>query len=225
MHAQAFVSVPPHFVDGKFMVLSAQTLMNEPNLLGCSPLYVREVGGPVTKNALEQIMDIYGYPIRLAEKEGLSAIVDVSVHKLLPGYYPMMPGWHCDWVPYGGRSGQPDFSLIHPDSFNVSLTLSNEQKGVAGHEYVQSNIKPKLWDQERVFRDLHSQVKRIGPDVVKSKDGVFVRYTPKTILKALPCERRGVRLYVRFSMCVKPPIVNQLVNCQQVYFNSEELGL
>jgi hypothetical protein len=222
MHAQAFVSVPPHFNEGKFMVLSAQTLVNEKNLLGCSPLFVEEAGGPVTKAVLGQLREVYAYPIRLAEQEGLSAVVDVYVHKLLPGQYPTMPGWHCDWVPYGGRTGQPDFTLIHPQSFNISLTLSNEQKGVSTNEYVSTSIKPKLWDKENVFKDLHAQVLRIGPDVVRAKDGVFVRYTPKTILKALPCERRGVRLYVRFSMCVKPPIVNELVNCQQVYVNVGE---
>lgn len=221
---QAFVSVAPHFHQGVFSPLSLTDLLAEPCLFSCSPEAAKMQGGKLVLEAISQLEEIYERPIRIAKENGLSAIVDVRVQRLMPGMYPSIPGWHCDAVPRNTYHGQPDFALINPHAFHVALLLSNEPKGVSNTEYVQTSIKPKIWDNQHVYRDLHTQVERIAPDTVFAKDGQFTWFSPKTIHRAAPCHRRGVRLFMRYSMYHKPPLANKVGGEQQVYVISEENG-
>lgn len=223
-HYQTFVNVPPVPQQGTFKQLDIQTLLGEPSLFSCSIEGVEQYGGSLACDALAQIQDLYEHPIRHAKEAGLSAIVDVRVQRLMPGMYPSIPGWHCDAVPRNSYHGQPDFSLIVPQAFHVCLLLSSENKGVSCTEYVKTNLKPKLWDKDHVYKDLHKEVEKMHPDTVVAKDGQFVWFTPKTIHRTRPTHRRGVRMFMRFSMYHKPPIQNAVVSSQQVYILSEENG-
>ena len=224
MHSQMFTSVAPHFQQGVFPKLDLPAILAEKNLVSCSIEGVELYGGPLARDALAQIQEKYSHPIGSAMSQGLSPIIDVRIQRLMPGMYPSIPGWHCDAVPRSNYTGQPDFSMIVREAFHVALLLSNEPKGVSNTEYVKTNISPKIWDKEHVYQDLHRQVERMGPDTVFAKDGQFAWFTPKTIHRAKPCERRGVRMFMRFSMYHKPPVQNAVVNAQQVYILSEENG-
>jgi hypothetical protein len=222
--AQTFVSVPPVFQNGKFPQISLSGLLEEPSLFSCCEEIVMKDGGVLTRRALQQIQEMYERPIAHAKEKGLSAIIDVRVQRLMPGMYPSIPGWHCDAVPRSGYHGQPNFSAIAPESFHVALILSSEAKGVSNTEYVQTILKPKIWDKDHVYRDLHTLVEKHHPETVIARDGQFVWFTPKTIHRTKPCVRRGVRLFMRYSLYPKPPIKNVVRGEQMVYLLSEENG-
>jgi hypothetical protein len=224
MHVQQFVSVAPYFTEGGFKLHSVEELLAEPSFVSCSLICVDQLAGPIVKAIVSKIRRIYAIQIKAAEEDGLSASVDVKVQRLLPNYYPSKPGWHCAFVPRDKYTGQPQFSMVHPKCFHVALTLSNEAKGVSNTEYVISPLKVKLWETERVFHDLHKQVLRIGPDTDFAKDGVFTWHNQRTIYRASPAIRRGIRLSLRFSMLDRPVVQNRKVDTQQVYLLSEENG-
>lgn len=223
---QAFVNVPPFLLGygAPFPTMTLAMLAAEPSLFSCSEEGVGISGGLLAKIALKHIQGAFVQDIYNAKKEGLSAIIDVRVQRLMPGMFPSIPGWHCDAVPRCNYHGQPNYAAINPAAFHVALTLSSEAAGVSNTEYVMDAIKPKLFDQEHVYRELHDIVVRAAPRVEQIKDGTFVKFTPKTIHRATETHRRGFRMFMRFSMYHKPPIVNGVSGQQQVYLLSEKNG-
>lgn len=223
---QTFVNVPPQFLSrpAPFPAMSIPLLAAEPSLFSCSEAGVKVQGGKLANIALEHIQGAFVQDIYNAKHEGLSPIIDVRVQRLMPGMFPSIPGWHCDAVPRDSYKGQPNFQAINPAAFHVTLTLSTEPHGVSNTEYVMDCIKPKLYDADHVYRDLHEQVERISPMIRRIEDGVFTRFTPKTIHRATETHRRGWRMFMRFSMYHKPPIENGVPGQQQVYILSEKNG-
>lgn len=223
---QTFVSKAPELSTktAAFPPITLTMLAEEPSLFSCSEAGVKIQGGPLANLALQHIQGAYVKDIYNAKQAGLSAIIDVRVQRLMPGMYPSIPGWHCDAVPRQTTNGQPNFQAINPAAFHVGLTLSNEAMGVSNTEYVTDVIKPKLYHQDNVYRQLHEEVERIAPATRRINDGVFVKFTPKTIHRATETHRRGWRMFLRFSMYHKPPIENGVPGQQQVYLISEKNG-
>jgi hypothetical protein len=215
--SQTFVSIPPVFLWGKFPLVGLQDLLSETSLLDCSEATAYKHGGPLTKHALAQINQLYSHQIQHAKDKGLSAVIDAYVHRLQPGQYPMSPGWHCPCVPKRMYNGQPNFDLILPEQFNVGVTLSSEARGVSNSEFVQTIIKPKIWDKDDVFGDLNVQVDKIHPETMHAKDGQFTWTVPRTIMRSCPARVRGVRLFVRLSMFPKPALFNAVGVPEQVF--------
>jgi hypothetical protein len=216
---QCFVNQPPYQLGygAAFPKLSAALFAVEPSLHAFSEAGVALSGGVLAKTALKHIQAAFSEDIRRAKNNGLSATVDARVQHLGKGMYPAAPGWHCDYVPCGVYNGQPNFSAINPQAFSVAITLSTEVGGVSLTEFVIDPIKPRIFTADDVYRDLDEQVTRIGPRTLLINDGVFVKYTPKTIHRATETHRRGVRMVFRFTMCNKPPVLNELPKQQQVY--------
>lgn len=216
---QSFINFPPQEQIPPFVLPphDKPEHFSEKSLHRCSPTMVLLQDAPLAKYICSSIMHQYKEDISRAEKEGLSAIVDTSIQKLLPGQYPETPGWHCDGVPRHPYDGRPSFGAISPAAFSVMVSLSSEPMGVSNTEFVMDAVKPKIWDEDNIFRDLNEQVCRIAPRVATFPDGTFIKYTPKTIHRAVATHRRGWRFWMRFSMCIKPPITNTVGNPQQIY--------
>lgn len=211
---------------GVFPKISADLLAKEPCLLANSPTAVRAQGGNLGKLALAHVEECYAADIGRATKEGLSSCVDVRVQRLVPGMYPSVPGWHCDAVPRGSYHGQPNFEATHPRAFHVCVVLSTEPLGVSNTQFVDESMVFHIWDEEgrSRYQQLHAEVEKHNPPVIQCKDGQFVRYTQRTVHRAMPSVRRGWRMYFRYSMYEKPPMENIIGNQQQVYLLNEGNG-
>jgi hypothetical protein len=221
---QFFVNQAPVFQPSGIKMPTSVQLLEEQCLFSCSLTAIEMYAGPIVKDAVDRICQLYEVPIRRGINHGLSAVVDVRVHRLFPGQFPGIPGWHCDFVPRGAYSGQPNFALVHPDAFHVALLLSDQQAGVSNTQFVESAIRPQIFDQEAVYANLHHEVDRIGPALVTANDGQFVWFNQKSIHRAMPAHRRGTRLFLRFSMVEKPVIANGRPKQMQVYQLSEAQG-
>ena len=86
--------------------LLTKLIQQEPMLFGAEATFADKQGGPLTDLALIALEDIG------VDRKDL--IVDTRSHMLKPGWYPAIPGWHCDEVPRG-KDGQPDIDLIPAD--------------------------------------------------------------------------------------------------------------
>jgi hypothetical protein len=204
--------------------VSGQELLEETSLFSCSPEAVKQLAGPKVRMALNKIETNYDQIIDRGRRNGLSPVIDVRVHRLFPGMFPGIPGWHCDFVPRGAYSGQPNFGLVHPHAFLIALLLSDQPQGVSNTEFVNHPIRPQLWDQEHVYKNLHDEVVRVNPHLCLAHDNHFVWFNQKSIHRAKAAHRRGVRLFMRYSMIEKPVIVNKITHQQQVYLLSEATG-
>ncbi len=206
--------------------LSAEMFAAEQSLFSCSPGAVGILGGSLSKIALAFVEKQYATEIRQAEKQGLSAVVDVRVQRLFTGMYPSIPGWHCDAVPRDSYHGQPSFDAINPAAFHVAVLLSSEPNGVSNTEFVNQDVAFRLFsvDGKSLYSQLHNEVEKVKPDTIRVKDGEFVKFTPRTVHRAMPTTRRGWRMFFRFSMYHNPPLENGVPKQQQVYLLSESNG-
>lgn len=85
----------------------------EPSLFSMSVDMALESCGGLTRRILHHMpweCDDY----KEAEAAGLQPVIDVRIHRLMPGMYPAIPGWHCDRVPRANYHSQPDFREVHP---------------------------------------------------------------------------------------------------------------
>lgn len=204
--------------------LCTQGLLEETNLFACSPEAVNMYGGVHTREALRQLVAANLFSINRAYDAGLRAVIDVRIHMLHPQQYPAVPGWHCDHVPRGGYSGQPNFGLCSNQAFHLQLSLSDSQVGVSNTEFVMQPIKVCLQDPDHVYRELHREMERIKPLTERMPDGRFIWYNQRSIQRASPAVRRGVRLFMRYSMVEHPVIQNQRDVMPHVYQLAEENG-
>lgn len=197
--------------------------MNEVCLVACSEEFVKDKGGTLTLTAIKNIQDIQRQEIANAKEAGLTPVIDVRMQRLSQHHLPAPPGWHCDGIPRSINSGEYNLGAIHPRAFNISVTLSDEYVGVSNTEFVNDPIKVKTYT-EKFYREVHEQVEKLSPSVRRVEDGMFVKYSPKTIHRATETHRSGVRLYLRYSMCEKPVFSNHISPIQQVYVLSEKHG-
>lgn len=226
---QKFISDRPVVLATRapFPAVSIERLTAEPSLFSNSPEGVRAQGGTFSKFALAHIEEHYAKEVKRAKEEGLSPIVDVRVQRLMPGMYPSIPGWHCDAVPRRNYDAQPDFRLINPAAFHVCVLLSTSAGGVSNTQFMDQRHNFSLWTDGpsgRVYQKLHEDIEDLKPSVIQVRDGDFVKFTPYTPHRAMPCHKRGVRMFFRYSMYHKPPIENGVAGQQQVYVLSEANG-
>jgi hypothetical protein len=221
---QLVVNRPPLLHDGKWSPVSAERLSNEISFHATHPSVVHDASISFAKEALVQVESFYRAEIDFARKNGLSAMVDCRVQRFMPDMFGSIPGWHCDFVPRSTITGQPNFSAVNPAAFQVAVTLSAEPQGVSNTEYVDTSLSVKVFDDAHVYRDLHYAVEQLKPFTQQVKDGVFVKFTPKTMHRATCAKRRGWRLFFRYAMVHKPEIKNVINPPQQMYLLSEGNG-
>lgn len=223
---QIVINQPPNFGDLYVppKAICSQGLLEEVCLFACSPKAVEMYGGVYTRAALSQLREHFSHTLQRGYDHGLQPVVDVRIHRLFPQQFPAMPGWHCTQVPRGGYTGQPNFGLCPQHAFHVGLVLSDCPAGCSNTEYVMDSIKLFLEDPEHVYKEMHKEVERIHPRTEFVQDGRFVWFNQRSIHRASPARRRGVRLYMRLSMVDKPLILNEQHAMPHVYQLAEENG-
>lgn len=211
--------------------LSIPAIANEPCLFSSTPEKAREKGGPLVREILDTIGDRCKKEIYDARQAGLHPIVDVRVQRLMPGMYPSIPGWHCDAVPRPYYHAQPQFDLINPASFHVTVLASTDPAVSNTRFLCNAPIDFTFNCHQPVWKQLHEQLQeQIDQGTIPSRNlgtiqpgelVVFDSYTPH---KAMPTLKRGWRLFFRYSMYHNPPIENGIPNVQQVYVLSQSNG-
>lgn len=115
-------------------------------------------------------------------------IWDVKVHMLMPGLWPCLPAWHCDFVPR--PDGAEDFSLID-DSKYMYLWLS----GTPLAEFIDERIVTSQSWIKFNQRDLHR-----GAVSDEFTWRIFIRAAHKEIAHVInhgeSCIRRHSQAYV-----------------------------
>lgn len=222
---QSFYNRPPVLNPTPFKgVINRQLLENENSFFSSSPAYLDMAAGPLVRQSLEQIEQLYGTNIRGALDHGLQPVCDVKICKMVDDQYMGIPGWHCDLVPCGGYTAQPNFGLTSTHAFHVALTLSDHPHGVCNTEYIDQGLRIQIFDPKHVFRSVHDEVEKHKLLTMRAPDGRFCYYTQNTIHRATPAIRHGTCMYMRFSMVEKPFIANEKAKQIHIYQLSEAKG-
>lgn len=163
--------------------MDPETPVSSENMVwSASPEFAYENGGPLTKQFLDRAKPYM--------KEG-EWIVDSKVVMLKPGWFPCIPGWHCDDVARD-HSGQPDF--IHPENGSEMLisVLSGGTKSKT--LWFDLNEVIKLPGIKTVYKELDEAIHSVGTEF---RDGSIVRFDERTVHRGSVAEEDGWRFFIR----------------------------
>ncbi|WPM81347.1 hypothetical protein R5W60_06645 [Brucella pseudintermedia] len=225
-------AIGPSIADNK--PLLTKLIQQEPMLFGSDAKFADMQGGPLTNLALVALEDIG------VDRKDL--IVDTRSHMLKPGWYPAIPGWHCDEVPRG-KDGQPDIDLIpgchddRPRHYLIVLDAGTNamthflnakcrgymalDEGLIAHsKAVQLGEPSTVWGQcDRVIRQ------GIDPEhIERTVSGHLYEFSQFDFHTATPATGDGWRWFFRATTKSKRPVANEIRRQVQVYLGDVNGG-
>lgn len=191
-------------------------------LFSATPEFVRTRGGPLARKILSSV-NFNSQEILQAVDADLYPVIDFRVHRLMPGMFPSIPGWHCDAVPRKDYKSQPDFSLLNSASVHFTCVVGTDEKS-SMTEYVKDSVTIPIDNESPVWKQVHIATEKLKPSTGYVEHGRLYRFSSKGIHRATAATVRGWRAFFRLSYYHNPPIVNGIPSQQQVYILSEENG-
>lgn len=164
-----------------------------------SPDFVRSRCGPLTRRVLDAVPATY-----YARAKGLGMLpnIDVRIHRLNPGEYPAVPGWHCDGSLRETYFAQPDLDRT-PVRDTVIATISTDIDGVSLPEFAAEPLDVDLPHSPHEDASLWATVDRAVPSTLattQARDGVLYSFDESTLHRCQPARVRGWRLFFRMSL-------------------------
>lgn len=201
-------------------------LAEETGMYSASPDFVREHGGKLTRMMLDQVPDSF---YAECENLGLYPNIDVRVHRLYPGDFPAVPGWHTDGEFRKDYHSQPDLDKF-TEHAHIIGSISTDENGVSMTEVVDEKFEANIENPDinhTLWEQVHNQIDVEKPHTLHIPDGQMTRIGAMTLHRATPARIRGWRLFVRLSMWHKPYISEEggsIARQEYVYRLSESKG-
>lgn len=197
---------------------SESVIKNEPMLFSCDTRTAYKLGGPITREFLNQLPSL---------NEG-DYIIDSRVHMLMPGWYPCIPGWHLDDVPRTRPDGQPEhdhpaykasniLAIIGDASITEFIDGPLELQDVG---YGEGAVYGK-WNAE-INRRLASGNSQIS--ISQVPECRLVRFGFGAFHRGVPATKNGWRFFIRANYNTARKVHNEIRQQVQVYLPVPEMG-
>lgn len=149
--------------------------------------------------------------------------VDTRLAMLMPGWYPCIPGWHCDdfWRP---TKMQPHL-LTAPETEDVMVVLGHNSRTTFVAESLTIPINESSPDEHgNVYSHLHKAVEFLQPKTFKVNEREFIKFNQLSIHRGEPADSEGWRYFFRLvgSGHIKPK--NEVRTQTQVYLTDPFKG-
>jgi len=203
-----------------------ETIKNEPMVFSATPSFAYNNGGPLTKHAVDFIS-------QFADTKEDNVIIDTRVHMLKPGWFPSIPGWHCDAVPRDnnghvllGSNRRKDIRhvLFVVDCGSGSLTEFPE--GNSSLSYLNfppvDQSKENLWGVRSQI--IKGQIKAGNIVTRQVESGKFYLFDAYDYHNTTPATGHGFRFFFRASFNTLSTARNEKRNQVQTYLPYEDLG-
>ena len=177
---------------GKFQSQwDSDIIKNEPMLFNCDMEAAKNMGGPVTRNFLENMPDDY---------KQSEIVVDSRVHMLMPGWFPCIPGFHHDDVPRSGRDGQPNY--INPEYRSMHL-LGLVNGDICPTEFAVGDIELDIPETGIIYKQWHPKVVEAiaagSMQSVSARSGEYLEFDDRTFHQGVRAVANGWRWFIRVS--------------------------
>lgn len=163
------------------------------------------------------------------ESLGLFPNIDVRVHRLYPGDFPAVPGWHTDGEFRRDYHSQPDLNKFTEHSHIIG-SISTDDDGVSLTDVVNEEFEAEIEnpnEDHTLWQQVHDQIEAHEPSTLYIPDGQLTKIGAMTLHRASPARTRGWRLFLRLSMWHKPYISDEggsIARQEYVYRLSESKG-
>lgn len=247
--AQVF-SFYPNFkpiaqTQGKFRIADFE---KEVGVYSATPAFVKKRCGPIANMFLSKIPASYFDEL---DKAKLHPNVDVRIHRLYPGDYPVgcslfpaYPGWHCDGEYRETYFGQPDLNktkvshhIIATASSFMDYSEESKTTGVSNTQFLKVPFTAKIANQSSeitLWRQVHEQLNehlRTQQNPATNlfhdtKDGEMILFDSTTLHRAMPTKIRGWRMFFRMAGWHKPNLGDggMISKQETVYIVNESKG-
>ncbi len=197
-------------------IRSTEAFQEERGMFSCHPDFALHNGGPI----LREILLSFNWKApeyQMGLSVGLVPIVDYRVHRLMPGMYPAIPGWHCDAFHRDSYDGQPRLDMPEPYMAHWTCIVSS-RADVSRTEFVIDpvEIMPDYESDLPIWKQLHEHIEASHYRTTRTLEGVLYRFNQDAIHRAAPCVNRGHRSFFRLSLMRSRPR-NIITSQQQVY--------
>ena len=177
---------------GKFQSQwDSDIIKNEPMLFNCDMEAAKNMGGPITRNFLENMPDDY---------KQTEIVVDSRVHMLMPGWFPCIPGFHHDDVPRSGRDGQPNYD--NPEYRSVHL-LGLVNGDICPTEFAVGDIELTVPETGIIYKQWHPQVVEAiangSMQSVSARSGEYLEFDDRAFHQGVRAVANGWRWFIRVS--------------------------
>jgi len=208
-------------------VWSIDDIAKEQGMFSATEEFARRHGGKITHQFLDKIPIAFRDEIK---RTGLYLNIDVRIHRLYPGMFPAIPGWHCDGEYRETYFSQPDLDRI-PVSHHLITTVSTHEDGVSNTRFLNTPITVDIGNCDEeigVWEQVHEHINTIPKDRLSfydTKDGEIVQFDARSLHKATLCKNRGWRIFIRGSLWHKENLgEGKLSKQEQVYVMAEKTG-
>lgn len=198
-------------------------IADEPMLFSSSIDFAFENGGPLTEMVLTKLL--YGGYLNSKSETYPYVVIDTRAHMLMPGMYPAIPGWHCDFTPRG-KNGQPipEYASTKQNHFAVFLS---SVPGLSCTQFIRNGTLMLEYDPEAVWGSINKFINsrylsthRNHPYLWSAREGEIVQFSGQTLHRAMPSIGHGWRFFVRVSFKAEEPL-DQIRKQTQVYMLEE----
>ena len=205
------------YIERTSLVVSPDIIKEEPMLFSASLDFASKNGGQLTKHMLRVIEGSLSRDIIAHANMGYHPIIDTKVVMLKEGWYPSIPGWHCDGIPRCASSGQPDMSKLHEPVFHYIGSISSVSD-LCPTEILNKEVDLDI-DDSKVWKSADSGVRGLSDiedNILSLRSGHVVRFDRQTLHNCTPAHSKGWRFFFRLSF-MGTPARNEIRNQVQVY--------
>ena len=214
--------------------LLTKLIQQEPMLFGAEAKFADKQGGPLTDLALLALENI--------GVDRTDLLVDTRSHMLKPGWFPAIPGWHCDEVPRG-KDGQPDIDLIpgcledRPKHFLIVLDAGTcamthflskdfDDDPAAVIRSACSGDLSNTYKTDTVWGrcDKHIRAWAFPDEIEPALSGHLYEFDQFDFHTATSAKLDGWRWFFRATTKSKRPVANEIRRQVQVYLGNENGG-
>ena len=200
--------------------ISDSDIEREPMVYGGSAHWTNINGGPLTKAILDAIKDTYEFRMLLESQgiKGYHPVIDTKSVLLMPGWYPCIPGWHCDGVIRNDRNSQPDTLTISEPIQHYTCYFTGDGE-FSPTEFIEDplvlNVNPEeVW--KSVDLGVKDALSKGRVSVFAAKPGEIVKFNRSTLHRGVLATRRHWRYFFRLSF-YHMPAMNRFRHQVQVY--------
>lgn len=195
-------------------------IRDEPMMFSVDPAFAMAHGGPITQEFVRKLLEL--------EPNETDWIIDSRTHMLMPGWFPCIPGWHCDdFYRPAEMKGQPDLwspprdHRVHVLSV-VGTTAMTEF--LAQGEVV--DIDPTdIPESENVYGACNRIIEQnTNLRRVRAVSGTMVRFDTHDWHRGMQADDSSWRFFIRASARSGRPALNEIRKQVQVYLPDVGMG-
>lgn len=168
-------------------------LKNEPMLFNCDRDAAYNLGGPITKEYLENLPEDW---------KDCKIVVDSRVHMLKPGWLPCIGGYHTDDVPRRAElNWQPDFERPIYRSNHIMGLVNGE---VCPTQFAVGKFSLEIPPSDQItYQVWHKQIQTMVEDgFLRSyfaESGKYIEFNDRAFHQGTFAKKDGWRWFIRVS--------------------------